>query len=596
MSDRHGEACGRRAVAPGGWPLAALAMLVLLAAPRPASARPRTAKAFQVAEARGQARGAARRSVLQAPAPAASPVAFRPVRARSRLKGAGSVAYVAAGRAYLDAGARDGLVAGQVLRLERRGRVAGTCTVEAVADTFASCLAEDVRAGDGFALEAAAEAPAAKTLARPLTPEETARRLAAVQALPLPRVDFTGTPAASWGGGSGRRIEVSLVQASWFASDSRSLHQEHLDVAVRGADLGGGLRLFLDLSAQYRSAASDTERFRPGQSAFLHLWEAQVAARGPSRSLTFAIGRVLPWHVPGSTPFDGAQVGWQGRGVEVGVFGGLVPLPATTDPDTQRATGGAYWTLELPAGDNLFRHEARVAVVRSPELGTRIEAEAVGQAWLWKRLDLSADARFGFAGLQTAPTSLDQARVQLGGRLGDRLGVSASYRYVGLLVPDAAAPALFAAPGHHGDASVSFDPTSALTVRALGGLSRDTASGLDRSWVGPEIAAPRLFGRRGGVSGGYLEEFGWLKGRSAYLQANAELGERLRLLGRVSWFSEARPPLSADNTVGALASLSYDLLSWLRFRISGLGRMGLDSGGASNPYGASILAGLDGQY
>ncbi|HET9552459.1 MAG TPA: hypothetical protein VFP50_05780, partial [Anaeromyxobacteraceae bacterium] len=52
--------------------------------------------------------------------------------AAARTPGVGRVVQVTGARAYLDAGADDGLAAGQVVALRRGEADAGRCTVEAV--------------------------------------------------------------------------------------------------------------------------------------------------------------------------------------------------------------------------------------------------------------------------------------------------------------------------------------------------------------------------------------------------------------------------------------------------------------------------------
>jgi len=141
--------------------------------------------------------------------------------------------------------------------------------------------------------------------------------------------------------------------------------------ATSGAPVGAGVTLDVDLRAE-RWLPDPNPRFRPNDASRLYVWRAQLTA--PIRSATVAAGRVLPVGIPGATLFDGASAALRlGRG-EVGVFGGLVPEPDTTAPTTDRATGGAFWSVEKPLSKGAFlRHDGRLAVVQSPELGTRGE-------------------------------------------------------------------------------------------------------------------------------------------------------------------------------------------------------------------------------
>jgi hypothetical protein len=533
---------------------------------------------------------------LAQPAPAA-PLPVKPVRLHAHPPGTGTVLSVTARRAYLDAGARDGLAVGRELRLERKGRPAGRCSVEAVADRGATCAGQDLRAGDTFAL-AAPTAPASPEVtppAAPLASAEVSRRRAALEAAPVVQVDYVAPPHAESLRGP-PRMEASLTHLSWFSSGGSGHSQDRLDVRAYGAEVGAGFRLFLDASGVYRATAS-SERFRPGDSAYLEVRELQLATREPDRPYTVAVGRVVPWAAPGATPFDGAQVGVRGRAGELGLFGGAVPDLVTTSPTTSRATAGAYGALQHADDVTLVRGEARLAMVRSPELGTRLEAEALGQGGLWRTVDLSGQARFGFGGDRTAPASLDAARVDLSARLSEPFWLTGSFRYVGLFIPDAAAPALFPGPARHADLTASWDATRRITLRAIAGLARDLGSGLDRKYLGPELALPRLFGRYGSASAGWLEEWGWAAGRSVWVQGEGDALPGTRLLLRASLYMDSRPAPASDlTTLGLVASATSDLTRWLRFRLSALGRLGVVSGAGDTPGGISFLAGLDGLY
>ncbi len=572
---------------PGRFP-AALALLLLAMAP---------------ALARGEGaapRRAARPARAMPATPPAPPRAPARVKARARVSGIATVLSVAAGRAYLDAGTLDGLAPGRSLRLRRAGAPAGTCTVEAASDHASSCTGTDVKPGDSTALAAAAPAPAPPPPLPPLlTASEQARRRAALATAPVATVEFTpgprpGAAAAPHG------VEASLVHASFFTAGASGLAEERLEARIRGAELAPGWRLFADASAVARPNAV-SERFRTGESAWVEVRELSASSREPGRAFALSIGRVLPWSAPGSTPFDGAQVGWRSGGTELGIFGGAVPDVLTTGLTTSRATAGAYGALESSGASTMLRGEGRLAMVRSPELGTRLEAEASGHAWLSRSIDLSGGARLGLMGDRTAPGALDAARLELSARLAPPLFVTGSLRYQGLSVlgsGDLGAPALFPNPARHAEASAGWDLSPALTLRAIGGYAKDLTTGLDRGYGGPELALPRLFGRRGGASAGWFEERGWAGGRSLWLQAQGDAAWGLRLLSRASFFMDTRPaPVASDVTLGLLASASKDLAPWLRFRLSGLTRVGLASSGAAEKgLGLSLLAALDGSY
>ncbi|GEJ58570.1 hypothetical protein [Anaeromyxobacter diazotrophicus] len=575
--------------------------LLLAAAALAAGAPARAQEAADAPPPRRAAKAPARPFPALAQPKAAGPVAVKPVKLHARAAGLGTVLSVTARRAYLDAGAKDGLAPGRELRLERKGRPAGRCTVEAVSDRGATCAGQDLRAGDTFALAAPPPAAAvSRTQAAPpppLAPAEVSRRRAALEAAPVARVEYVAPPRLETARGP-QRVEVSFLHLSSFSSGGPGLSQDRLEARVYGAEVGAGLRLFLDASGVYRATASSpSERFRPGDAAYLEVRELQLTTREPDRAYALSVGRILPWAAPGSTVFDGAQLGWRGRLGELGVFGGAVPDAVTTGLGTSRATAGAYGALEHATDAVLVRAEGRVAMVRSPELGTRLETEALGHGWLWRALDLSGQARLGFGGDRNAPAALDAARVDLSGRLAEPLWLTASFRYVGLFTPDAASPALFPGPARHADLTASWDASRHLTLRAIAGYARDLSSGLDRKYAGPELALPHLFGRYGSASAGWLEERGWAGGRSVWVQGEGDALLGARLLLRASLYMDARPPpLSDTTTVGFVASATRDLAAWLRLRLSAMGRLGVATSATDTLGGISVLAGLDGLY
>jgi hypothetical protein len=128
-------------------------------------------------------------------------------------------------------------------------------------------------------------------------------------------------------------------------------------------------------------------------------------------------------------------------------------------------------------------------------------------------------------------------------------------------------------------------------VGASGGFSRDQLSGLDRTWFGPEVQVPRLFTPRVALSAGYLEELGWLRGRSAFLQAVARPWDRLRLIGRLSWNHEQSLAMDQDE-VGLYLSATAELTSRLGLRFATLGRMGFGLGGEGGSLANVVTANL----
>src|SRR5262249_38622700 len=130
----------------------------------------------------------------------------------------GKVEYATAGRLYLDAGARDGLVPGAVVALRRGEKAAGTCKVEVVSETHASCLGNG-RVGDSFTLEGRAQpaetAPERRAEAAPLPDAEVTRRRRALENTAFEKVDFQGGARPTLLSG---RTEVRLSYFTWAST------------------------------------------------------------------------------------------------------------------------------------------------------------------------------------------------------------------------------------------------------------------------------------------------------------------------------------------------------------------------------------------
>ena len=502
------------------------------------------------------------------------------------------------GRAWLDAGALDGLRAGQVVALRRKGEPAGSCTVELLADRNATCTGQGMRPGDTFPVSPRAAGSLPARLPPIPSAAEEARRLAASQAVAFVPVDFTSTRVVEPLDRL-RRNDVGYAHFAWLSSDAQAVHQEQVYAQSHGAEVWRGARLDLDLTAMARSAASPTERFEPGRKAQLWVREASLSFAEPGSRYRFAAGRVLPWLVPGGSTFDGIQAGWRPRrGAELGLFGGAVPDPLTTAPGTDRATGGAYWAVDgVAGGSTQLRNEGRVAWVRLPGSKSRIEAETTAQAWVARRLDVGLQARFG-TGDYAAPGKLDAARADLGWFQPGLFSFHGGFRYDDSRLPDVAAPSLWPGRTRQATGSFSWDRIGWLVLRATGGTGRDLDSGLSHTWAGPEVAAPRLLGRFGGASAGYAEELGSYAGRNAWLQGDLDLGRRTRLLARLSWTMDDRTsPLPAEHAAGLSLAAVSDLAAWLRFRLTGLGRVEIPQGaGATTGWGGSVMASLEARY
>jgi hypothetical protein len=97
------------------------------------------------------------------------------------------------------------------------------------------------------------------------------------------------------------------------------------------------------------------------------------------------------------------------------------------------------------------------------------------------------------------------------------------------------------------------------------------------------------------LSLGYLEERGWLTGRSAYAQMVARPIAPLRFLVRGSWARGDTLGIDRDE-IGVYASGSADLTRLLALRLSLHGRTTLGDGEGGAPHGltgfATVVAGF----
>lgn len=538
----------------------------------------------------GPARADVRATPLEGPAPR------RPEHAR----GTGAVVYVTAERVYLDVGAADGLSAGDGVVARRKGEAGGRCTVDLVAEHASSCRSTALRPGDAVTFQAAPEPAPPKVLPAVVAEEDLARRAAALQsAPPAPLVEFKAAPTATVAqpevrGARWLSAEASFAQ--WSSTDARELGAATVDLSIRNAEVGAGLVLDVAARAE-RWVPAANPRFRPRDDTRFYLWQAELTA--PLSRLTLSAGRVLPYAIPGATVFDGASAAVRVGPAQLGVFGGVVPEPDTLSPTADRATGGAFWSItHLFAGGAGVRQDGRVAIVRSPELGTRFEATVGAGAW-WKAAYLSGEAQLGAGGTAQAPGHLDAARTDVTLHVARSLAVGGGYRHGGLTWPAPAGtlePALFPGRSDAADGWASID-VWIFRLGATGGFSRDGAARLERSWAGPELGIPRLLGRYGGVSAGYLEERGWLPGRSAWTQATFRPSPRFSLLARGTWTKASNAAVDADE-VGLLASGSAELGRGFGLRATVLSRTGLQTGegAGSSPLGVTAMAGLYAAY
>jgi len=495
--------------------------------------------------------------------------------ARPRL---GSVLYATTTRLYLDVGSREGLAPGQAIRFQR----AGSCRVEQVSETRATCLGSG-RAGDTFALPEPPPPRPVTRLPTPASPAVLEQRRSVLASASYPVVDYH---EAAGGAVEARRrsIDAGIGHTTWWVSGGPGAwNQERADALIRGAPLGGGFTLDLDLSARRWSRRSDPISFRPDDPTQLYVWEASISHRNGDGGPAFSIGRVRPYRVPGQVILDGAQAGWRLEGgSEAGVFGGAVPNSVTLAPSFDHGTLGAYWigqrVFETDSTLRFLRHEARIAFVNTDDLGKRLEGEALVEARITRRLDAAVNVRIGagvahgFSSLDTI--RLDAVRVDATARPLDSLSLSGSFRHEGGSVPELDGPGhlLLGGEARHADLSAAWEAMESLRISVLSGLSTDLVTQKTRRWIGPEVALTHLLADRGVVSLGYIEEDGWAPGRSAWLQILARSQGVLQVLARLSWFQTSQIAPGNLDELGVSTSIQAQLGPHVAFRLSTMAR------------------------
>jgi hypothetical protein len=509
----------------------------------------------------------------------------------------GKVTFATATAGYIDAGALEGVAVGQVIRLSRAGQPSGTCTVRETADHSATCTGSGVRAGDRFVVDTTVPgAPAVATMPPIPTDEEQEARLAQVTGTPVALVEAKVQPRAV-SIGQLPRIQGDLGYAVWLASpggpgDSQRLQ---LDVQVNGLDAFAGFKVYADARLMQWTQRDST--YVPGSSTQLLVYDLELAQRDPNRKWSAAFGRVQPWFVPGSTVFDGAQGGIRLGRNEIGVFGGLVPDPWTTEPTVNRYTGGVYGNFEAPIGPTLLTGSARLAIVQNPAVQRHYEGELLLNYWAGGVFSASGDLRMGFGDVQ-APAYIDAARLSLTVRPDPIVWLSAGFSYWGLLLPDNEPIATYPGPSRRLDGSAGVDALPWLRIAALGGWVDDLTSFVSHSYVGPEVTFTKVLA---GLSFGYLKDFGWVDGQSAWGQLAWALTPDTRLSGRLSWFQTTETiggvtSAAASNELGVTVNATVGLTNWLALRASVMVRTGLENGDASLPFGTASNLFLVGTY
>jgi len=522
------------------------------------------------------------------------------------------IEFVTDRRAYLNRGARDGVAIKQSIQILRGGRVVSSCVVDTVADHQATCTGGRPRAGDRFRLPAtistsARAAPAPAPQLAPLTDEETLRtRAAAIADARYDKVDFTGMRAFA----AHTQASVTPSYVIWHSDpDPRGDYtREEVDGLVHVYDLAGtGMDFHGAFSAVHWGARAAIGRFQPTAPSQFYLWQAELSRRRSDASTVFALGRVWPWHTPGLTMLDGFQIGRQSddQSKEGGVYAGFLPVATTVAPSTGAWATGAYGSF-VQTGSNkgvlrLARQEARIGLWGGGANGVITDGEAFAQLFLgaW---NVGGGGRAIYAPSLGSGPVIDQAFFDLGARASLPFAVGLHIRYFGAALPpmavlDAIAPTVRGSLNALGD--VHWDLASWLGLGGAAGFNQDRDTGRDISYVAAELRLPRI---ADGVAIGGEVATGWLRSAQMYGHVLTRIGNRVRLLGRLSANAteSATPTLAANvDEIDGYFDLDGAVASWLRVRAWSLVRVPVLIQGAvpSNPtYGTIFGLGMTGNF
>ncbi|HET6343755.1 MAG TPA: hypothetical protein VFH51_02435, partial [Myxococcota bacterium] len=395
------------------------------------------------------------------------------------------VAYATSEAGYIRAGRLDGVEVGDTLTVEVRQKVVGGCKVESVADHYARCEAGTLPPGSMVTLPRAA--PAAPTPpphdVRTDVPVARVRRV--LTAAPFEAVEYHA-PVAPRVLGSRGVLRASLSYDVWGTSGigSRSQQAERLEVSARGVPIAGraDLAANLRLTALYWSertrppsatAGRGGSRFQSARPAQVFMWEGDVVRRQSIGGVTFAVGRVVPYYLPGIAVLDGAQAGWRradGDG-EVGAYAGTVPYLDTLNPGTARMTVGAYGMVQgHPTDEVVVQGSARAGFVSLADADNCYELEALGQLSWGARLQLAVSPRVSFDPLRQV-TTLDALRASVTGNISDALTFYAATRFFTPrvdILQGLVAPAPTQRTTLFSDAGASYRLTPWLSLGAMG--------------------------------------------------------------------------------------------------------------------------------
>jgi hypothetical protein len=500
-------------------------------------------------------------------------------------RGRAKVVRATAERAWLDAGTKDGLAAGDEVNLRRRRRRAGKCIVEHASASWSTCRGDvDARATRArFDARVVPDDPSDAEPERLPTADALQARRAALGQARFAKVAYTAQARAR---ARGWRfpLSVSFVHRSWARApfDRRTFHRERVEVVLRGARVFiPSLQLHADAVIEGALASPVDARYRRRDPVRVELRETALSWRPHEGGLVGTVGRFIPWNVPGVTILDGVQAGWRSSGgaLEVGAYAGTHPELTADLPSLLRTSAGAYWGARWLGESAFVAHRGRLGVRTSPTLALRTELEVDADAALGSWLRASVGARAGLLGDRGARPGLDLAFARARLEVPGELYLGGGYRWsapTALEVDGLPLLALPRAGRHHADALAGFGGLGFVDLALAGGGAVDVVTGAVRAWVGPDVTLPRALLGLGGLSLSYREELGDVAGRAAWGRVWVDGLERTRLSSTTMVFEDASP-IEASRELLVSGRGDFGLLRWLSVGASARTQLALPS-------------------
>ncbi len=494
----------------------------------------------------------------------------------------GEVTYLTSTHAYLSRGESSGLGVGAKVTFASKTSIRRACTIDAASAHWSRCATAALRLGDRFVLtplKSGAEAASPP----PITSDEVQIQWRSeLDRSPwLLTVDRRGTTLD--GLDLSANAALSHTTYSNLASSAGPHQIQRVDVGAFDVEIYRGLRASIDASVWSFSRRPATFRSTLRNTPVLVVRQLEVSFRRSDVSLFGKVGRTWLHYAPGLLTIDGAQAGWhrQDNAIETGIFGGLLPNASSMAFDSTQWALGAFAMGRIVADRSsifqLTQFEARAGWAVKNSLGGRFEVGLAAHAYAGRRFDAHAVVELGLGATQ-GPGALDAARLYFGWRPIEAVRVLGGARYRGVSPNGIVEIGSLSSAQRtlHADMSALVDASSRIWIGISGGVATDFASSFMQARVGPELTLSSLLGRGGGVSIGYAEEAGWIRGRNAWLQGSVLVASRVRVLARTQWFQQqfvANTAGLTGNELGALVSIDVGVFRWLSLRAFASGRM-----------------------